>query len=252
MKTGFLITARLKSSRLPKKILLEAAGKALLSHMLDRLKKAERINRIVICTSINKQDDPLEELANAEGISVYRGSEEDVLARLYEAALRYDLDFFANITADCPLIDPFFVDEVLREYEKTQADLVFFDKLPLGQGPSCIKRSALKKVCEIKIEEKTEVWRDYFVKPGCFTIHYPAVDKAFIHSTLKTSIDYPEDYEFIKEVFNSLYGNNRFFSLGDIIKLVNNKPELLRINSHCAQKGRQHILDTAKPATYSI
>ena len=102
MKTAFLITARLKSTRLPKKILLEVAGKPLIVHMLDRIKNATSIDKIIICTSTNHQDDPLEEIAGQEQVSCFRGSEEDVLVRLLEAAQSHGLKYFANITADCP------------------------------------------------------------------------------------------------------------------------------------------------------
>ena len=84
MKTAFLITARLKSTRLPKKILLEVVGKPLIVHMLDRIKNATSIDKIIICTSINPQDDPLEEIAGQEQFSCFRGREEDVLVRYWK------------------------------------------------------------------------------------------------------------------------------------------------------------------------
>ena len=117
MKTAFLITARLKSTRLPKKILLEVAGKPLIVHMLDRIKNATSIDKIIICTSTNPQDDPLEEIAGQEQVSCFRGSEEDVLVRLLEAAQSHGLKYFANITADCPMMDPLLIDRAVLEYQ---------------------------------------------------------------------------------------------------------------------------------------
>ena len=86
MQTSFLITARLKSTRLAKKILLEVQGKPLITHMINRIKYAKNINKIIICTSTNTQDDPLEKIAQQEKIDCYRGSEDDVLQRLLETA----------------------------------------------------------------------------------------------------------------------------------------------------------------------
>ena len=223
-------------------------GKPLLSHMLDRLKHAEKIDEIIICTSENPQDDPLEELAKNERVQCYRGSEEDVLVRLYEAACKFGVDYIVNITADCPLIDPFFVDQTVEVYKKTNADLIQYMRLPRGQGPNGIKVDALEKVCLLKAETETEVWGDYFTKSALFHFHNPEISSEYKHSTLKTSIDYPEDYEFLKCVFDELYLLNPCFSLLNIIQLVHQKPELLSINSHCAVLGREDVRRTATPA----
>ena len=124
MQTAFLITARLKSTRLEKKIILEVKGKPLIVHMINRIKFAKKINKIIICTSTNAQDDLLEKIAKQENIFCYRGSESDVLQRLLDASKEFKLDYFANITADIPMIDPFFVDFAVEEYNRVNADLV--------------------------------------------------------------------------------------------------------------------------------
>ena len=87
MRTGFLITARLKSTRLPKKLILEVLGENYITWMVRRLKLATNLDVIVICTSTNPQDDPLEEVAKKEGVECFRGSEEDVASRLYDCLL---------------------------------------------------------------------------------------------------------------------------------------------------------------------
>ena len=251
-KTAFLITARLKSSRLPKKIILDVIGKPLLIHMIERIKQARHIDKIIICTSTNPQDDTLAEIAAKEGVFCYRGSEDDVLVRLYEASEKYNLEYFVNITADCPTVDPFYIDKIINEYEKTSADLIIYKKLPSGQRPYLIKVTALKKVCEIKDETETEVWSDYFIKSDLFHIHDVEVDEKYIFPELRTSLDYPEDYEFLIKVFEELYQQKEVFSLLDIIELVRKKPELLTINSHCSNLSVEHITSTATPAKYRV
>lgn len=246
MRVGFLVTGRLKSSRLPKKVILEVAGKPLFSHMCDRLKRARQIDGIVLCTSTNPQDDLLVDIAWTEGVSCYRGSEDDVLMRLCEAALLYGFDYIVNITADCPLVDPLIIDIIADACKKTNADLIQITSLPAGQGPNGVKVSGLKKVCEMKTESETEVWGDYFTKSNIFQYRDLSVDAKYIWPGLKTSIDYPEDYEFIKQLFDELYLPGEIFSLADIVSLVKEKPALLEINSHCIELGRQHIIRTAK------
>jgi spore coat polysaccharide biosynthesis protein SpsF len=250
MKVGFLITGRLKSSRLPKKVTLEVVGRPLFSHMCERLKQAKRIDEIVLCTSTNPQDDPLVELAQGEGILCYRGSEEDVLDRLCKAALYHDHEYAVNITADCPLIDPIFVDMIVDECEKTDADLIRMTQLPPGQGPNGIKVKALEKLCEIKDETETEVWGGYFTNSNLFHYHDASVDERYLCPGLKTTLDYPEDYEFMKKVFDELYSPGKIFSLADIIDLVKEKPELLEINSHCLEMGKEHIKKMASPVRF--
>ena len=234
MKTAFLITARLKSTRLPKKILLEVAGKPLIVHMLDRIKRALTIDKIIICTSTNPQDDPLEEIAGQEQVSCFRGSEEDVLVRLLEAAQSHGLKYFANITADCPMMDPLLIDRAVLEYQKADVDLLKYDDSNADLPFNCylIKVSALEKVCQQKKETDTEVWLKYFTANADLNILNLDVEDHYRHKILKTSLDYPEDYEFIKCVFSALYQPDTIFSMLDIIDLVKRRPDILNINAN--------------------
>tara|TARA_B100001964_G_scaffold237588_1_gene301414 strand:- start:1864 stop:2610 length:747 start_codon:yes stop_codon:yes gene_type:complete len=233
MSTPFLITARLKSTRLPKKIMLEVMGKPLIVHMLDRIKHSRHIEDIVICTSTNSQDDPLEEIAEKEHVHCFRGSEDDVLERLLRAARSYDMTNFANITADCPLIDPLLIDRAVEEYDKVNADLVMYDDSNNNIPFNCyvLRVSALEKVCELKKETGTEVWLNLFTT-HMFKIHSIIVEGKYRHNSLKISLDYPEDYEFIKKVFGELYDPDRVFSLPDVIDLANRRPDILSINAN--------------------
>ena len=248
MRVGFFVTARLKSTRLPKKVMLELAGKPAIVHMLDRIKQAKRIDTIVICTSTNPQDEPLAQIAAQERVGCYRGSEEDVLMRLLEAAHAYHVDYIVNLTADCPLVDPMHIDAVVEAYRTTQADLITTNRLPPGQGSWGIALEALRKVCEMKEETNTEVWGRYFTASGAFRVYDLEVDPAQEHPTLKTSLDYPEDYAFLRRLVDELYVPGEAFSLNDVLRLVKEKPELLAMNASCKSRGLEHVARTAPPA----
>ena len=112
-----------------------------------------------------------------------------------------------------------------------------------------MKVSALEKVCDIKNENDTEVWGDYFKKTDLFHVHNPEIGEEFISPDLKTTLDYPEDYEFLKHIFNELYIPNKVFSLSEIIKLLKEKPELMSINRHCMKLCKDHISRTASEIT---
>ena len=213
--------------------MLEVMGKPLIVHMLDRIKHSRHIEDIVICTSTNSQDDPLEEIAEKEHVHCFRGSEDDVLERLLRAARSYDMTNFANITADCPLIDPLLIDRAVEEYDEVNADLVMYDDSNNNIPFNCyvLRVSALEKVCELKKETDTEVWLNLFTT-HMFKIHSIIVEDKYRHNSLKTSLDYPEDYEFIKKVFGELYDPDRVFSLPDVIDLANRRPDILSINAN--------------------
>lgn len=214
--------------------MLEVMGKPLIVHMLDRIKHSTHIEDIVICTSTNSQDDPLEEIAEKEHVRCFRGSEDDVLERLLGAAKSYNASNFANITADCPLIDPYFIDRAVEEYERVDADLIMYDDSNNDIPFNCyvLKVSALEKICDLKKETDTEVWLNLFRAHESIRIHSMNVEDIYRHSSLKTSLDYPEDYEFMKKVFGKLYNSNGVFSLLDVITLVNRYPDILAINAN--------------------
>ena len=239
MKTAFLITARLKSTRLAKKIILEVMGKPLIVHMINRIKFAQKINRIVICTSTNTQDDLLEEIAQKENIDCFRGSEEDVLQRLLDSSKKFNLNYFANITADVPMIDPFSVDYAIEEYNRTDADLVLPPDHNLG-GCMIVKVSSLEKVCKVKKETNTECWVKFFEYQKQFKIHILSNKKVKTNKFIKTSLDYFEDYVFINRIFNELDKPNQVFTAEDIINLVKAKPDLAKINSNSSHLKRWH------------
>ena len=249
-KTTFMITARLKSSRLPKKIMLKVQGKPIIVHMLDRIKRAKNINNITICTSTNSQDDPLENLAEEQGVSCFRGSEMDVLQRLLDAANMENLDYFANITADCPLIDPEIIDRAIRIYNIKNSDLTYYSTGNNDVPFNCyiIKVDALRKVCKLKNQIDTECWFRFFSSLDDITINEIDVEKTLRHPRLKTSLDYQEDYEFIKRIFDNLYNVNNIFTMKDIVNHVKKNSSILSINANddLLKRWRRHQKETQR------
>jgi len=120
MKIGFLITARLKSKRLPLKIIRDLNGKTVIERLIDRIKEIKNIGEIILCTSTNSQDRPLVDIAKNNNIYSFNGDEEDVLQRLLDAALFYELDYFLGITADNPLISIYYSNRIINEVKKKQ------------------------------------------------------------------------------------------------------------------------------------
>lgn len=235
MNIGFLITARLKSKRLPLKILKKIGHKALIHFMVDRIKQSKNINKIIVCTSNLKQDNDLVNLCKKKTIDYFCGDPEDVLKRLYDAAIFYKLDYIVNITADCPLVEPEYIDLIVKKYKKKKFDLIRAFDLPHGSFSYGIKVSALKKILDIKLKKDTEVWERYFTHSGLFRIHDLKVKKKHTYPGLRMTVDYYEDLLLIRKIYKYLKTKS-FFSLSDIINLFKKKPGLLKINDKCGKK----------------
>lgn len=238
MKTAILITARLKSTRLPLKVIKPIHGKPMIVHMLDRLKLADEPEEIIICTSTIAQDDPLEDIAFQEGVQCFRCDPQDVLLRLTNAAEKFNVETVINCTADNPFVDPVYIDKLYQYHIEQKNEFTKVDGLPWGAFSYAISSDAMKKACDIKDESDTEVWHGYFMDTGHFKWGTLEVeDPAVRWPELRLTVDTPEDFDLITRVFDELYEPGRVFPLSDVVDLCRRKPELPEINMSIEQKA---------------
>lgn len=232
MITAVFIPVRSRSTRLPKKALLKVKGKTIIEHLIQRVKSARLPKIIVLCTTIDPEDTNLVKIARKHNIKYFRGSKKDILNRYLKAALKYSVDFIVNVDGDDVFCDPTLIDKTVEAYIKTNADFIKWEGLPLGASPCGIKVEALKKACKIKDNTDTETgWSLYFTNTGIFKVEIlrhedPKLNRPDVRMTL----DYPEDFEFVKEIFDRLYSAERIFTLYDILDLLEKEPKLLEIN----------------------
>lgn len=243
MRTGFLITARLKSTRLPKKLTLEVVGENYITWMVRRLKLATDLDQIVICTSTNPQDDPLEEVARKEGIACFRGSEEDVASRLYEASQKYKLDYFINMTADCPFVPFDYISSLIELYKETDADLIKCYDLPEGMFLSGVKPSAMKRVIDLKDTGFMEYWLFVFLKTDLFNVIPLPVNEKLIRRNYRFVLDYPEDHDFLKALYETIGESAYLMGSEELILWLDEHQELSKINADCSAKGLKRTLE---------
>lgn len=237
MNAAIFITARLKSTRLPRKVLRPIRGRPMLSHMIERLRLAQRPDRIVLCTSPMAQDDPLEALAEAEGIDVFRGDPEDVLLRLTEAAQRFDVDLVASCTADCPFVDPVQMDRLIDFHLENGHDYCNIEGLPFGTFCYTLSRPAMEKACAIKDMTDTEVWGGYFTQTGLFSCGTLRItDPAICRPELRLTVDEIDDFRLIERIFDEMGRESGDFTLQEIVELCDLHPEIAGINAHVRQK----------------
>lgn len=237
MRLGFVITGRMKSTRLPLKLTLKLLDKEVITWMIQRAKLAFKEDEIVIATSTHHQDDVLEEIANKEGIKIFRGHEDDVVLRLYEAAKENNFDYFVNITADCPLFGFDYIEKLKEIIAQKQPDLITSLELTHGIFVYAIKTQAFEEVIKMKSTDNTEVWGDYFYNnPDKFKVEALPVTEEEIRPDYRLTIDYPEDFEVFERIFNHFGQDTYKMSSNDIIKFLDENPEVVEINKDCKQK----------------
>jgi len=229
MKIGFFITARLKSSRLKQKILLDLNGKSVIDRVIERVKKVKGIDGVVLCTSNNPQDSVLYDNALSNQIQFFAGSEEDVLKRLLDAAEFYGYDAFVSITADNPLFSIHTSTLLVDMYKKNGYDFINTKGLPIGCGTYLLDVKALKVVNYMKEQSNTEIWGPFINRPDFFNVADLVVVNSPFDEKLRITLDYPEDYSFIRSIYKE-FNPKSVPNIQDVFQTFSDRPELLNIN----------------------
>ena len=246
-----LIIARLGSSRLPAKHLSVIHGKPIIEHLIDRVKLAKRIERIVLCTTTRTEDLALVEVADRCGISHFQGSELNLLQRFYDASTYFDTPFSVIVEGDEVVCDWELIDGVVERYTLTNADYVAVHGVPLGSYLHGVRTSALKAVCgELDETWETDGWGRYFIDTGLFSFKSEKLvvdDPALTQPPARMTLDWPEDLALIREIFARLYVPGEVFALRDVMALLHREPELLEINRHLVEAYEAHVANFAPP-----
>jgi spore coat polysaccharide biosynthesis protein SpsF len=247
MPKAIFISVRNKSKRLPLKALLEIKGRTMVERLIDRLKLAKSTDLIILCTSINPQDDSLVEIAKKNNIEYFRGSEDDVLDRYLKAAEQFKVDLAVVALGDATFVEPEYVDKTMELLESSGADFVKSTDLPVGTFVYGLKIAAVRRVCEIKDTADTEFWGAYFVGNPLFKTADLAVEEKLRHPEIRLVVDYPEDFELIKEIYERLDKEGEIIRLKDVIKLLQDDPVLLQTNQVAKEKYEEALKVAPKP-----
>lgn len=229
MKIGFFITARLKSSRLKQKILLDLNGKSVINRVIERAKKVVGIDGVVLCTSTNPQDSVLYSNALSNNIQFFAGSEDDVLKRLSDAAKYYGYDAFVSITADNPLFSIYSSNLLVDMYKKEPYDFISTKGLPIGCGTYLLDVKALMVVNYMKQQSDTEIWGPYINRPDFFNVADMIIENSPFNEKIRITLDYSEDYQFINSVYKR-FSVNSTPSLASVFDLLLSESDLMELN----------------------
>jgi spore coat polysaccharide biosynthesis protein SpsF len=238
IKIVTVIQARTGSSRLPDKIFLPLADKPLLFRMYERVASSKLKGTIIIATTTDKSDDKVETFCKEHKLNYYRGHQTDLLDRHYQTAKIYKADAVAKIPSDCPLIDPRIIDKVFAFYLEHKDEYDYVSNLhpatyPDGNDVEIMSFEALENAwLNAKKQFEREHTTPYlWENPDKFRIGNVTWETGLDYSmTHRFTIDYQEDYEFIKKVYDELYNKKPDFSLEDILNLLNENPDIKKIN----------------------
>lgn len=237
-----IIQARMGSTRLPGKVLMDIARKPMLWHLLNRLNFSKKIDEIILAIPDTKENDILERFAKDNKVKYFRGSKEDVLSRYYEAAKKFKCDSIIRINSDCPLIDPKIVDLVIEKYLDSAVDYTanaLERTFPRGLDTEIFNFRTLEKTHK---EAKETYQREHVVPyihehPEIFKIQNVEARGKLRRPEFRLTVDTKEDLKLIRIIYKHLYKPKDIFYTDKIIDLLNKYPEFAKINAHVRQKN---------------
>lgn len=257
-----IIQARMGSSRLPGKVLMDIAGQPMLARVYIRCSRSRVVDQTLVATTTETADDPIAEYCDFSGIPFTRGSQFDVLDRYYQAALQAKADVVVRITADCPVIDPVLIDDVVEAVKGEQFDFAcnrlpppWGRTYPIGLDTEVVSFQNLERAWrEAKEPQEREHVMPFFYEGTKLTSARRQLETgvsprgfkiALLHHTTdfgeyRWTVDTPEDLEFIRQVF-SRFDSRDDFSWKEILDLVHNEPELMQINAGVIHKTLKDI-----------
>ena len=249
MKNAVIMQARVGSSRLHAKVLKELCGKRVLAHDVERIRQAKKVDDIIIATTTKPEDIVIVEEAERCGAKVFRGSEQDVLDRYYQAAKAYDVEHIIRITSDCPLIDPFVVDEVIACYEQGNYDII--TNVPNEWETMSYPRGLDLEIFPFTWLEKawTEAKDDYdrehvspYIYDHAVNRYYYKYDKDY--SMYRWTLDTEEDWQVIQKIYEHFYHGKHDFYFEDVVRFMQEHPEIAQLNAEVVQKLKHTKLNT--------
>jgi len=233
-----IIQARMGSSRLPGKILKPLGSADVLTYVVERCKKINGIAEVIVATSTLPQDDQVEDWCKVNGTAYFRGSEEDVLNRYVQAAIKYQPDYVIRVTADCPFVDYGLASEMVEKICKSPSDFMSIQgELPRGLAVELFSYKALQYIHEHGMEHRYREHVTYYAYEYKDEFSWTSVkaSEEIQQTQLRITLDTDEDYELCKEIA-AHFVDDLFVLSSEVVKFLLENPNVAAINSHIEQK----------------
>ncbi|MEQ8395475.1 glycosyltransferase family protein [Thalassobaculum sp.] len=245
MTVAAVIQARMTSTRLPGKVLLPAAGREMLAHQIDRVRRAHSIDTICIATTTNATDDAVSELATRDGVAVFRGSEHDVLGRFVAAAEHVGADTVVRLTGDCPLTDPALIDAVMAVFRSADPAVDYATNSvprtwPIGLDVEVASMVALRLADRETDDpyDREHVTPFLYRQPKRFRIGRHLAPRDL--SGYRWTLDERADYDLLVRILEALLPTKPAFGWRDVIALLDEHPDWRELNAGVGQKQRRY------------
>ena len=232
-----IIQARMGSSRLPGKILKPLVDVDVLTYDIERCRAIQGVSEVIVATSSLAQDDAIAAWCEAHHVTYFRGSEDDVLDRYVQCAKMYKPDYVMRLTSDCPFVDYEMASEIVELMNKEKKDIVLLEgELPRGLAVELISYEALLRIHEVGQESRHREHVTYYAyefKEQFETVTYKTPMNRQVPE-LRITLDTEEDYAVLVEV--AKHFNDQLVSSADVIRFLEEHPEVAKINAHIEQK----------------
>ena len=239
VRVAAVVQARTTSQRLPGKVLTDLAGKPVLAHVVQRVRAAALVDKVVVATTANATDDDVAELACDLGVEAFRGDEADVLSRFTAIVSHHRPDVVVRVTGDCPLLDPEIVDLVVQrllddptlDYSSNTAPRTY----PRGLDVEAVRSSSLLRAGDLAT---TTEEREH-VTFGIHTVHADLFRRTSVasdvdDSDLRWTVDYPEDLQVLRMAAEALGLDHDVPPYRQVVQWFRHHPEVAALNSHRA------------------
>lgn len=235
-----IIEARMGSSRLPGKSMADLVGKPMLQHIIERVKRSQLINQIVVATTIKEGDREIVDLAKKLKVGFFQGSENDVLSRVLNAAVKYKADVIVELTADCPFVDSSIIDQVINKYLTGNYDYVSNVSertFPRGLDVQAFSTKTLLNVSDFTRDpiDREHVSLYIYNHPKIFRLG-TVIAEPGMRRSYRLTVDEEDDLELTRRIYKFFYRRKRDFSAKDVISLLDRNPQLAKLNSGVKQK----------------
>ena len=242
MRVVAIVQARMSSGRLPGKVLKRSHGKPLLGYLIERLKRLKSVDELVIATTTKSDDQPIVDFCQTKGVATFRGSEEDVLSRFYDAAIQFHADVIIRLTADCPLVDPAVVDDIVGNFLQAQPMVDYMSNTiarSFSRGFDC-EIMTFDVLQEAYQNAKLPLEREHVTPYIYLRFEKFRVANYFSMTGVKTQyrlcVDTSDDFQVIDAILGALYEKNPEFTYQDVLDFMDANPEVAKINAEVEQK----------------
>lgn len=251
MKIGATIQARMRSSRLPGKVLEPILGRPMLALQIERIQRSLLIDQVVVATSVRTEDDAIERLTEELGVACFRGSEEDVMGRVLGALKAFEIDLNVEFMGDNPIPDPLLVDSIIGFYLKHADECDYVTNALKTTYPPGVEVFVYRTETLIDAESRAtdqslreHVGPNIYLHPERYRICNIEAPPWFHYPGIHLEVDTQEDFEVVTAVYENLYPKNPGFGLGHVLDFMNGHPELISHNLHVERRWKSFRRDS--------